>query len=208
MQFHPTRTRRAPGQLAGPAALFLIAGRAALVLIAGAVSVALTGCGPHAKPKPAAVQAGASGPSDSSNIGGAPTLEPSSSGNSGGGGQQSPKAGATTTKSSSPSDPGIVYFRIKQKPQCPRGTNKFPVAAVPLIIEWQVTGTDQVSLAVDGPGLYAKYGPQASETFTFSCGGAVNSTETHTYLLSFDHNGAHGAKTLSASAKINEIPNV
>jgi hypothetical protein len=102
----------------------------------------------------------------------------------------------------------IVYFRVKQKPQCPQGTNQNPIPGIPLIVEWQVTGAAGVTLSVDGPGVYKSYGPQGTETFTFGCGGPVGSTVSHTYILNAERNGAHASKTLTASAKVNEIPNV
>jgi hypothetical protein len=101
--------------------------------------------------------------------------------------------------------PKIVYFRVKQKPRCPQGTNVHPIEGSPLVVEWKVTGAHQAELAVDGPGVYNSYGLEGSETFTFSCGGAPGTVEQHTYRLTTVGGGSPRTKTISASATTYEI---
>jgi hypothetical protein len=173
---------------------------AALLLVAGAV---LAGC---ASTKDTAPPAGVAASDDAdSNLGGAPT--PTVTGQP----QPSGNGGRTTTPGTarpSPSGPVVVYFRVKQKPECPKGTSKYPIPAVDLVVEWQVTGAEQVTLSVDGPGVYNTYGAKGSETFAWSCGGQPGTTVSHTYLLRAEAGGVEAKKTLTASAKVNEIPQV
>jgi len=128
-----------------------------------------------------------------------------------------PSHASTATASHRPSlspsatGPRIVYFRIKQKPQCPQGTNVFPVPGVPVVIEWKVTGADQVKLSVDDPnrvGSYGTYATEATETFTFACSGAPNTVEKHTYTIYTVGGGAQRHKSITAEAKVYEISTV
>jgi hypothetical protein len=171
-------------------------------------ALALSGCG---RAKGAATQTGA-GASDQAdaNLGGAPTATPTDQPGSGSGnGGQNTRNGGSASARPSASGPVIVYFRIKQKPECPKGTNVAPIPAVNLVVEWQVTGVDKVTLSVDGPGVYNTYSAQGTETFYWSCGGQPGTTVSHTYLLrAVTAGGVEAKKTLSASAKVNEIPNV
>ena len=187
---------------------------AALLLVAAAVALSGAACG-RGKGTNSAAGAGASEHADA-NLGGAPTATPTdqpgsgSGGDSGSGGQNNTRnTNASASARPSASGPVIVYFRIKQRPECPKGTNVAPIPAVDLVVEWQVTGADQVTLSVDGPGVYKSYGPQGTETFYWSCGGKPGTTVSHTYLLrAVTPSGAEAKKTLTASAKVNEIPNV
>jgi len=183
---------------------------AVLLLVAGAVALSGAGCG-RGKGAQSPAASGASDRADS-NLGGAPTVTPTgqpgsgSGANSGSGGQNT---NATGSARPSATGPVIVYFRVKQKPECPKGTNVAPIPAVDLVVEWQVTGVDKVTLSVDGPGIYNTYGAQGTETFSWSCGGQPGTTVSHTYLLrAVTPSGAEAKKTITASAKVNEIPNV
>jgi hypothetical protein len=61
---------------------------------------------------------------------------------------------------------------------------------------------------VDDPhrvGSYGSYGTEGALEFTFSCGGAVGSTETHKYTLTTTGgSGQPKAKTLTVSTKVLE----
>ena len=113
------------------------------------------------------------------------------------------KSHATQTTSHQPK---IVYFRIKQKPKCPEGTAVFRAPAVPLIIEWKITGAESGALSVDDPthtpGTYGPTELKGSQEFTFSCGGPVGSVEKHTYAIYTVGGGTQKSKTLSATAKV------
>ncbi|GAA0931201.1 hypothetical protein [Virgisporangium aurantiacum] len=102
----------------------------------------------------------------------------------------------------------IVSFEIVQQPRCASGTTKYETPAVPLKIRWKVTGATGVALSVDDPhrvGSYGSYGLEETMEFTFSCGGAVGSTETHKYTITTTGgSGEPKSKTLSVSTKVLE----
>lgn len=115
----------------------------------------------------------------------------------------------TTTRPPQDTGPRIVWFRIKQRPQCPQGTSEYPVEGTPVIVEWKVTGADKVTISVDGPGIYGTYPTEGSETFAFSCGdGDPGETVKHTYLLKTVGGGSVKSKQLTASAEVYEITQV
>ncbi|MGN9908167.1 hypothetical protein ACTMTJ_11535 [Phytohabitans sp. LJ34] len=115
----------------------------------------------------------------------------------------------TTTRPPQNQGPRIVVFRVKQKPQCPQGSSEYPVEGTPVILEWKVTGTDKVTISVDGPGIYGTYPAEGSETFTFSCGGHdPGETVRHTYLLKTVGGGSVKSKQLSATAEAYEVADV
>jgi hypothetical protein len=141
--------------------------------------------GPTGQPEPSASPAGGGGQSGS--------------GTTGGGGH------SEGTKDPRPSGPTIVSFRISQKPKCAQGTNINPIPGVPIILEWKVTGTDKVTLSVDGPGVYDSYPAHGSATFDFPCAGPPGDTVTHTYQLRTVGGGEVRSKTLTGSAVVHEI---
>ena len=102
----------------------------------------------------------------------------------------------------------IVNFTIVQQPRCASGTTKYETPAVPLKISWKVTGATGVALSVDDPhrvGSYGSYGLEETMEFTFSCGGAVGSTETHKYTITTTGgSGEARSKTLAVSTKVLE----
>ena len=182
--------------------------RAVLLVAAGTIALAGAGCS-HAKGK-----GGAGDNGDSASIGGAPTASPTAPPADGGAGSATTTntgtgSGSDASPSAPPKGPVIAYFRIKQKPQCPQGTNVNPIPGVALIVEWSVSGADSVTLAVDGPGIYNTYGPKGSETFSFGCGdGSPGQTVSHTYTLVAEKDGKQAKKTLTASAKVYAIGQV
>lgn len=182
--------------------------RAVTLVAVGVLALAGAGCAKHKDAK------GGSGDNgDSAFIGGAPTSAPpvgSGTGSGTGSDNGNTNTGQNSgNQSPAPQGPVISYFRIKQKPQCPQGTNVNPIPGVDLIVEWSVSGADKVTLAVDGPGVYNTYGPKGSETFSFGCGdGKAGDTVKHTYLLVAEKDGVQAKKTLVASAKVYEIGQV
>ncbi len=187
--------------------------RAVVLIVAGAVVLAGAGCASHAKSK-----AGDGDSGDSAFIGGAPSTAPPADGTGSGTGTGT-GTGTTDTgqntgngsgSSPAPKGPVISYFRIKQKPQCPQGTSVNPIAGVDLVVEWSVSGADEVTLAVDGPGIYNSYGPKGNETFAFGCGSGRKQGDIikHTYTLVAEHDGVEAKKTLTATAKYYEVAQV
>jgi len=116
-----------------------------------------------------------------------------------------PAPAKTTTKPVA-AGPEIVYFKVAQKPKCAEGTAVFRAEAVPLIIKWKIRNADSGALSVDDhthtAGTYGPVDLVGSEEFTFSCGGAVGSVETHTYAIYTVGGGTQHSKTLKVSAKV------
>lgn len=105
--------------------------------------------------------------------------------------------------------PKIVYFKITQWPKCPQGTSEYPVEGVPVKLEWKVTGADEVTLSVDGDGVYKTYETEGWDEINFPCGdGQPGETVTHTYKLKTVGGGDVRSKTLSASAEVYEVATV
>jgi hypothetical protein len=189
-----------------------------VLVVATAVVTGLTGCsaiGPSAAPAPSSVPAGMGSPeqaddtatADSSSSGSGTETETGTGTDSGSAGSTGkPHSTPTRTHSSKPHGPRIVSFKVVQKPKCAEGTAVFRAEAVPLIIKWKITGADSAALSVDDPtGTPGTYGPAAlsgTEEFTFSCGGAVGSTETHTYAIYTVGGGTQKHKMLKVSAKV------
>ncbi|WP_422772640.1 hypothetical protein ACN28C_06420 [Plantactinospora sp. WMMC1484] len=197
--------------------------RAALVALGGVIAVASTGCAttdpgrtPPASSAPAGGDAGlGSAPGDGSTGQPAPTGGPAGDGGQTGGGQTGGgntgggNSSGSGTHGRKPSGPTIDHYRIKQKPQCDQGTNVNRVQGLPVILEWKVTGADQVTISVDGSGVYDTYPAVGSATINFSCGdGEPGEYVTHTYLLRTVGGGEARSKTLTASALVHEIPSV
>jgi len=192
-------------------------GRSALIILAcGLTIAAAAGCARTS-------QGGPEHPTAVGGLGaaGTPSVAPKdpAGGQTDGGGQPQgggtptgqPKPSSHTTSSAPPVGPQIVYFRVKQQPQCPRGTNQFPIPGVPAIVEWKVTGADQVALSVDNPnmvGSYGTYGVQANETLGFGCSGAPGTMAKHTYTIYTVGGGTQRSRTLTVEAKVYEIAQV
>ncbi|WP_329105377.1 hypothetical protein OG792_32450 [Micromonospora sp. NBC_01699] len=210
----PTDEQRTSGQSAGggPATRYgrrvarSRVGRLTLPLLAGALVVAgAAGC--SSKDRAPASSAGQPAASSSAGLGAVPTasaVDPGTSPEATSAGQPGKPLPTPTGKApgAASSPVKIVQFRIAQKPTCPQGTSEFPVEATPLVIEWKVTGADQVELAVDGPGLYDTYPAQSKETFTFSCGGTPGSIEKHTYKITAKHGSYVETRTVTATATV------
>ncbi|MEO3927274.1 hypothetical protein ABGB07_25895 [Micromonosporaceae bacterium B7E4] len=192
--------------------------RAALVALGGAIVVAATGCvtietggSAPASSAPATGDAGlGSAPPDATAATPAPTGSPAGQGGQpGGGGNTGGGSDNSGTTGKKPSGPTIVYYRIKQKPQCDQGTNVNRIPGVPVILEWKVTGTDKVTLSVDGPGIYDTYPAVGTATIDFPCAGVPGEYVKHTYQLrTVGGGGEVRSKTLTASALVHEIPMV
>jgi hypothetical protein len=175
-------------------------------------TLALTGCKATEDPVSAAgdAPAASAGPTDSTTTGSTSTTSdatPSASRTT------SKKPGTTTKKTTTPttststaSGPHIVSFKIVQKPKCAEGTAVFRAKPVPLIIKWTITGADSAALSVDDAthtaGTYGPEGLTGTETFDFTCAGAIGTVETHTYAIYTVGGGTQHSKTLKASAKV------
>lgn len=191
--------------------------RLALFAAAGAAFLSLAACthGGPASPNQTAEGGIGAAPSQDSTLpvqvdqtaaGGATvnTGNTGNGGNSGGGdggdGRHSPRPSTSASaKASWPAAPVIVYFRIQQQPKCKGSSHQGPV--IPLIVEWQVTGADKVTLSTDGDTK--SYPATGTETYVFGCAGAAGTVDSHKYTLTAEHDGAHTSKSLTANAVVN-----
>ncbi|WP_433721162.1 hypothetical protein ACQP2Y_38135 [Actinoplanes sp. CA-051413] len=171
------------------------------LVVAATVMAGLTGCGVidgTAAPTASSIPAGMGSPEEAAPVSSAKKKTPKY--------KSSPKHKSTPTHAPKPHGPRIVSFKVVQKPKCAEGTAVFRAEAVPLIIKWKITGADSAALSVDDPtGTPGTYGPaelHGTQEFTFSCSGAVGSTETHTYAIYTVGGGAQKHKTLKVSAKV------
>jgi len=105
---------------------------------------------------------------------------------------------------SEPAGPRIETFRVAQEPQCPGGTTANPIDGQPVMLEWRVTGADQVSISIDGAGVYATYPAEGGDTYSFGCQGNEGDTQRHTYLLTATADGRTVTETLVVTATVHE----
>ncbi|MFC7532939.1 hypothetical protein [Actinoplanes sp. GCM10030250] len=96
--------------------------------------------------------------------------------------------------------PRIEYFRVKRKPECRSVKDGAVTEGAPAILEWKVTGADKIQLSVDGPGLYAEYGPAGSDSLPFPCEAAPGTYQSHTYTLTAFGLGRNKDRTLVVKA--------
>jgi hypothetical protein len=159
-----------------------------------------------ATPAPAAPTPGQGEPTPGSAGGsGAP-------GGSDGPGQGAPGQGAPGGQEGSggqpEAGPRIEYFRVGQEPLCPRGTTQNPIDGRPVTLQWRVIGATQVSMSIDGPGVYDVYPAESSASFDFGCGGNDGDIEEHTYQLTAVADGVTVTETLVVTARVYEITQV
>ena len=87
------------------------------------------------------------------------------------------------------------------RPTCSSGTNQHTVMGVSPVIAWSSTGTTNVTLAIDGPGLYGTFPPTGSTDLPFSgCTATDGSTVSHTYTFKTVPGGVTRTVTLTATA--------
>jgi hypothetical protein len=182
--------------------------RLPLLVAAACATAALAACGADAG-------AGASGdpvyatnpdtPMDTKPSPSADTGAADGGGASGGGDIGGDIGGGTTQEETGPR---IVSFAVTRKPSCPQGTTVNPIPAQPVELTWNVTGTDRVTLSVDGPGVYKEYDAEGSDTLNFPCGGEDGGTVKHTYTLRTVGGGEVQERTVSATATFHVIQDV
>jgi hypothetical protein len=105
-----------------------------------------------------------------------------------------PPATPNPTTPPMPAGPRIVTFDAPAGVNCPGQ----PLHDIQL--SWTTEHAVRTELSVDGPGLYDRYGPDATITFTFSCGGGAV-PQSHTFLLrAFGANGEVVSKQITVAA--------
>jgi hypothetical protein len=114
-----------------------------------------------------------------------------------------PKTGSGTKMASGPA---IVSFKLVQKPKCAEGTAVFRAKAVPMIIEWKISGATGGALSVDDashtPGTYGPVELNGTEEFGFTCAGPTGTVEKHTYAIYTVGGGKQRSKTITVKAKV------
>jgi len=80
---------------------------------------------------------------------------------------------------------------------CPSPTVSTSIGPPTITLSWTTTNATGVDLSVDGPGVYASYGPNASTSIIVPCDG-----NTHTYQLTAKgSSGATASQTISVSTR-------
>lgn len=159
--------------------------------------LALVGCGRGAKTEATpsfATEVSATPSAPSTSGGGVTGTSPSLPANT------SPKPNGTGGNPGG--GPQIVYFRIKGNPSCPSNAPGGTFGGT-VVLEWQVTGATNVTISIDGPGIYGTYDPTYSHTFSFPCDVPSGSTQKHTYLLKTIGGGSVKEKTIVGEARNN-----
>ncbi|MDG4822326.1 hypothetical protein O7635_10730 [Asanoa sp. WMMD1127] len=179
--------------------------RTPLLVVAAAAAALLSACGDG---NGANLGSGTPSPGASYEIGDdtltdadvrpSPSATPSATGDSGNSGGDNNGGGEQRQ------DPWIQYFKVKQTPKCPSGD--WPNGRE-VVVEWKVTGTDKVTLSVDGPGVYGTYGAAGSQELSFPCGDwGPGETAKHTYQLATVGGGPVAKKTITATATVSGGP--
>ena len=150
------------------------------------------------------VAADPDGDDGGSDDGGSGTGDDDSGGQDDGGQGDGEPGDGDASATPAPAGPEIEYFRVAQEPQCPGGTDNFPTEGQPVVLEWRVTGTEQVTLSIDGPGVYNTYPAEGSDTINFPCAGAEGDTQQHTYLLTAQNADGTSTETLVVEATVHE----
>jgi hypothetical protein len=118
-----------------------------------------------------------------------------------------PPSGQGGPADQQPVGPVIEVFQVTQQPQCPGGTTLNPIEAQPVALQWTVTGADadQVSLSIDGPGVYNTYPAEGGDVINFPCEGEEGDIQEHTYLLTAVGDGVTVTETLVVTAKVQQV---
>lgn len=156
-----------------------------LIAVVAVTLFALSGCGGGTKPEAA--------PSFATEVSAPASAPPSPT-------SASPKVSPSKSQASGPQ---IVYFRIKTKPSCPSSGPATSFPGNPIVLEWKVTGVTNVTISIDGPGIFGTYDATYSHEFPFSCSGASGSTQKHTYLLKTVGGGPVKEQKITGEARVN-----
>ncbi|HEY6594951.1 MAG TPA: hypothetical protein VI011_12750 [Asanoa sp.] len=179
--------------------------RIPLLVTAALATAALAACGP-ADDTASSDSSLTINPDTSMGLDASPSPSATASqGTTHGGGSTGNGGGSNTGGGSQDYGPRIVSFTISKQPSCPAGTNVAPIEGLPVEVSWKVTGTDKVTISVDGPGVYDTFPAEGTKSFQFGCEGSPGSTQKHTYLLKTVGGGEVKQKTLTATATVNEV---
>jgi hypothetical protein len=104
--------------------------------------------------------------------------------------------------------PRIEDLRVAQQPTCRGGTTEYPVDGQPVKLEWRVTGTDTVTISIDGPGAYGSYPAVGGAEFTFTCAGNEGDLQEHVFHLTAVADGVTVTETIVVTAEVHEVAEV
>ncbi|MFN8040986.1 MAG: hypothetical protein U0Q07_17350 [Acidimicrobiales bacterium] len=152
-----------------------------------------TAVAPAADPQPAADQVTEAPAPDAGSAGqvvvNVPTGGGSTSGGSTGGGNGGGAPKPTTPPAPKPPTtpaPAVTSVNAPSSIDCHNGNSQG------FSISWTSANATKTTLAVDGPGIYATYGPSGSQQLTFDCHSA------HTYtIVAFSADGRTASKTIT-----------
>ena len=100
-------------------------------------------------------------------------------------------AATTTTSPPSPTGTAPVIDRFSSSPAS-KSCNPATESSFPVNLAWSTSNSTGTTLHVDGPGLYASYGPTASQVLNYPC-----EDTTHTFLLKANGPGGSTQKTIT-----------
>lgn len=108
-----------------------------------------------------------------------------STGGGNGGGAPKPTTSPAPKPPASPA-PAVTSVNAPSSIDCHNGNSQG------FSISWTSANATKTTLAVDGPGIYATYGPSGSQQLTFDCHSA------HTYtIVAFSADGRTASKTIT-----------
>ncbi len=104
-------------------------------------------------------------------------------------------SGGTTATTSAPGPVITSYTSSTTSIACPAGDVSTSVGPPSITLSWTTEHATGVDLGVDGPGVYASYGPSGTTQLTVPCDG-----NTHTYKLTAKGTGGQTAsQTISVA---------
>jgi hypothetical protein len=104
--------------------------------------------------------------------------------------------------------PRIEDLWVAQQPTCPGGTTEYPVDGRPVRLQWRVTGTDTVTISIDGPGAYGSYPAEGEAEFPFTCTGDEGDVQEHVFHLTAEADGVTTTETIVVTAEVHEVAEV
>jgi hypothetical protein len=184
--------------ITSPRKLLVLAGTAAATL--GLVACGSSGSGSvAAKATPSVSASISAAPSPSHD----PAAHASTGGTTGTTGTGTTGTSGTTGGGGGGTTGITLSVNVTTQPTCSSGTNLHTVMGVSPVIAWSSTGTTNVRLAIDGPGLYGTFPPTGSTELPFGgCTATDGSTVSHVYTFTTIPGGVTRTLTLTATAHV------
>jgi len=138
----------------------------------------------------------------------APPQAPAAGGGDGGSDRQPDQAAPSEPPAWPDAGPRVEEFRVAQQPLCPGGTTEYPIDGQPVRLEWRVTGTDTVTISIDGPGAFGSYPADGGAELPFACAGEEGDLQEHAYHLTAVADGVTVTETIVVTAEVHEVAEV